>query len=277
MEDKARKKATVPPRQLSDHLLATGRPIVTLEEVSQLTGLSPNAAADALVRLRRAHQMFSPHRGLYAAVPPQYRTWGVLPGLDFIDAMMGALDRRYYVALLSAAELYGAAHQRPQVFQVMVDRPLADRDFDRVRLRFYARTRLTEIPAAYRNTPTGQVRVATPAATLLDLASRPNDAGGLNNVATVVAELVEEAEPTPEALLDAAKVYPAASLRRLGWLLEHLGLPELAEPLAQTLHGHGDAAGLSRPAVLLEPGGPRRGEGNRRWGLVENTDVEPDL
>ena len=35
----------------------------------------------------------------------------------------------YYVGLLSAAELFGAAHQRPQVFQVVVDKYLPDRAF----------------------------------------------------------------------------------------------------------------------------------------------------
>lgn len=269
----------VAPRHLSDHLLAQGRPIVSLAEVADLTGLSPKAAADALVRLRRGHQMFSPHRGLYAAVPAQYRTWGVLPALDFIDAMMGAMGRQYYVALLSAAELHGAAHQRPQVFQVMVDRGVADREFERVRLRFYTRRHLPEVPTAPRNTATGQARVATPAATLLDLASRPNDAGGLSNVATVVAELVEETNVAANELLAACTAYPVASMRRLGWLLERLQGEAATRTLADALANALADAGQSphRPAVLLDPAGLRRGLGSRRWGVVENTDVDPDL
>ena len=38
---------------------------------------------------------------------------------------MAHLSQPYYVALLSAAAYHGAAHQKPQVFQVMVPRRAA--------------------------------------------------------------------------------------------------------------------------------------------------------
>jgi predicted transcriptional regulator of viral defense system len=198
----------------------------------------------------------------------------VVPAVDFIDAMMAVMRRRYYVALLSAAELYGASHQRPQVFQVMVDRPVADRDLGRVRLRFYTHSRITAVPTLSRNTATGQVRVSTPAASCLDLATRPNDAGGMNNVATVIAELVEESALTAQAIVEAAGAYPTASLRRLGWLLDHVeaGLDTGVLQAALTPDEPGQ-----RAVTLLDPAGPRRGHGDRRWGVVENVDVEPDL
>lgn len=263
----------VAPRHLADHLLAYGRPIVSLSEVAELTGLALKAAADALVRLRRDGLMFSPSRGLYVAVPAQYRTWGAVPALDFIDAMMGALGRRYYVALLSAAELYGAAHQRPQVFQTMVDRPVEDRDFGRVRLRFYTRRHLPDVPTVWRNTSTGRARVSSPAATALDLATRPRDAGGLSNAATVLAELVQETGLDTADFRQAATAYPRASLRRLGWLLDFVSADVDTDALADELRADDDR----RPTVLLDPGGHRRGHGNLRWGVVENADVEADL
>lgn len=226
-----------------------------------------------MARLRRAEQFFSPHPGLYIAVPAQYRTWGVIPGLDFIDAMMRALDRHYYVALLSAAEQHGAAHQRPQVFQTMVDQPVSGRDLGRVRLRFYTNRKIAELPTQVRNTATGQVRVATPAVTCLDLASRPNDAGGLNNVATVITELVDETELTGDQLADLAHLYPPASLRRLGWLLDHMNSEVDTELLRTAV-----ATGTERRArTRLDPAGPRRGRSDPQWGVIVNTEVEPDL
>ena len=261
----------VPPRQLSDYLLAHGRPVASLEEVAELTGLSRKAAAAAITRLKRADQLFSPHPGLYVAIPPQYRTWGVVPALDFIDPLMRALDRRYYVALLSAAELYGAAHQRPQVFQVMVDRQVADRDLRRVRLRFYTRTRIDQVPTLRRNTATGQATIATPAATALDLASRPVDAGGLSNAATVLAELAEAHTFTADDLVAAALAYPTSSLQRVGWLLEFVAADIDFDLLQRVIaeRGHGSAA--------LDPTEPRRGRRHPHWAVVENTVVEPDL
>lgn len=263
----------VAPRNLSDYLLSYGQPIVTLSEVAELTGLTKAAASVALIRLRESARMFSPHPGLYVAVPPQYRTWGVVPGIDFIDAMMKAMSRRYYVALLSAAELHGAAHQRPQVFQVMVDRPVGNRDLGRVRLRFYTHANISAVPAQLRNTSTGQVFLSTPAATCLDLVSRPNEAGGLSNVATVIAELAAESKVDSAGVLQAASAYPAASLRRLGWLLDHLE----SDIDTSILHAMLDPGLARRATTLLDPAGLRRGHTDQRWGIIENTEVEPDL
>jgi predicted transcriptional regulator of viral defense system len=263
----------IAPRHLGDHLLGHGRPTVTLSDVAVLTGLTAAAAKSAMVRLRRAGQFFSPHPGLYVAVPAQYRTWGVIPGIDFIDAMMRALDRHYYVALLSAAELHGAAHQRPQVFQVMVDNPVSGRDLGRVRLRFYTNRKIAELPTQARNTATGQARVATPAVTCLDLASRPNDAGGLDNVATVITELIDETGLTGDQLAALAHLYAPASLRRLGWLLDHIN-GGVDTDLLQVAVATG-AEGRAR--TRLDPAGPRRGRSDPRWGIIVNTEVEPDL
>jgi predicted transcriptional regulator of viral defense system len=262
----------IAPRALSDYLLAHGRPVITLAEAADLMGMSPKAAADAIVRLRRAAQIFSPAPGLYVAVPPEYRSWGAVPALDFIDPMMKALDRRYYVALLSAAELHGAAHQRPQVLQVMVDDLVGDRDFGRVKVRFFSSRRVGSVPTESRNARTGSFLVSSPEVTALDLATRPHEAGGLSNVATVLHELAEENRLDARTLVDAARSYPNSTLRRLGWLLEHVQAATETDALASAL-----SSPNARPETLLDPGGPRRGRGDRRWGVVENSVVEPDL
>lgn len=260
----------VPPRLIADHLLSHGRPLATLAEVQNLTGLSASAATEAMARARRAGHMFSPARGIYVPIPSAYRSWGVVPAMDFIDPFMVAMGRHYYVALLSAAELYGAAHQRPQAFQVMVSRSLRDRDLGRVRLRFYTRVGIDTIPTVRRNSATGAVRVSSPAATALDLTSRANDAGGLDNVATVVTELVEETGLDATAIIEAAAHYPDAALQRLGWLLDLTNAMDTA-PLAELVPSR------SRPLTLLDPNGKQSGPANQRWGVVENSRVEPDL
>lgn len=260
----------VPPRLVADHLLSHGRPLATLADVQDLTGLGASAAAEAMARARRAGHVFSPARGVYVPIPPAYRSWGVIPAMDFIDPLMTVMGRTYYVALLSAAELYGAAHQRPQAFQVMVSQPVPDRDLGRVRLRFYTRVGIGTIPTVSRNSATGTVRVSSPAATVLDLTARPTDAGGLSNVATVVAELVEETRLDARAIIDAAPLYPDAALRRLGWLLDLTQAMDTAD-LATV------APTPPRPVTMLDPNGPRSGPGNRKWGVVENAVVEPDL
>lgn len=272
---KAWDRVSLQPRQLRDYLLEHGRPVVTLAETAELLQLPERQAATALVRLRRAGEMFSPAPGLYLPVPPQYRSWNALPAVDFVDPMLRAGGFAYYVALLSAAELHGAAHQRPQVFQVIVDRAVKDRDYGRVRVKFYTSSRAASAPTELRNTSTGQVRLSTPAVTALDLATRPKDAGGLSNVATVVGELVEDRKLEVDDVQAASVHFPAASVRRLGWLLDRIDSGISTDRLAAWIDGRATEGG--RAGALLDPGGARRGITNSRWGIIENVVVEPDL
>src|SRR5690606_31080603 len=134
----------------------------------------------------------SPTKGLYVVVPAEYRSWGAVPAAHFIDALMGHLGHEYYVALLSAAEVHGFAHQRPQVFQVMTPARLRDRSFGRVRIQFISETSMAGRRVDVVNTPTGTMRVSSVETTVLDLVAHPRKSGGLSNVATIVGELLDE-------------------------------------------------------------------------------------
>ena len=147
--------------ELPDFLLGRGQHTFVTAEAQALTGRSDDAVRKGLERLAQARRIFSPSRGFYVVVPAEFRSWGVVPGAHFVDGMMRTLDRRYYVALLSAAEMHGAAHQAPQVFQVMVDRHVKDRDLGRVRLRFYTSRHAVEGAVEQRNVPTGRLRLST--------------------------------------------------------------------------------------------------------------------
>lgn len=271
--------SAVPIGRLRDEVVGRGVSALTLDQVIDRTGLSRGVAREAMRRARAAGHFFAPAPGLYIPIPSEFSSWGVVPAMDFIDQLMGFLGRSYYVGLLSAAELHGAAHQRPQVFQVMVNRPLSDRDIQRVRLRFYERAHLDDVPVVLRNSRTAQVRVSSPEATVFDLAERPKDSGSLDNVATIYGELVEEAQLDAAKLVHVAARYPLAVVRRVGWLLDHVApyadTPALSEPLRDLVAGRSVPG--RRPVDLLAAGGPRRGKSDARWGLVVNADVEPDL
>lgn len=237
-------------------------------EAAQLAGVSPAHVYPGLQRLRRRGAMFSPARGLYVVIPPEYRSWGVLPGELFIDAMMRALSRNYYVSLLSAAAMHGAAHQAPQLFQVMVDRHVADRDIGRVRLRFYANEYLEEMAVQERQVDTGRIRLATRETTLVDLVVHPDHAGGLNNVATVISEIGDLDVPVLARL---ASLRSRSVARRLGWLLDQFRADLELEPLREVaLARDGHPTRLVRAL-------PARGPIDPRWNLQINSTVEPDL
>jgi predicted transcriptional regulator of viral defense system len=136
----------VAPRDLPDHLVGHGRYVFTLGDVERLCAVDHPDALLAVHRLKTRGKVFSPARGLYVVIPPEYRTWKVVPADWFIDPMMRHLRRPYYVSLLSAAAMHGAAHQAPMVYQVMTTGRVEDRDIGRVRLRFFDTARADKAP-----------------------------------------------------------------------------------------------------------------------------------
>lgn len=68
-------------------------------------------------------KIVSVYKGYYVIVSHQYSFKGILPPHLFIDGLMKFLQRKYYVSLLSAAAIHGAAHQQPQEYYVMIEHP----------------------------------------------------------------------------------------------------------------------------------------------------------
>src|SRR3954467_14647415 len=107
-------------RRFIQDLQGRGRYLFSTEEAIQALGRSLIATRAAVRRLKAKGEIADPHRGFHVIVPPEYRRLGCLPADQFVPQLMKHLGETYYVALLSAAELHGAAHHRPQSFQVMV-------------------------------------------------------------------------------------------------------------------------------------------------------------
>ena len=148
---------------------ANGRRHFSTADMRSVLGVSAAATRLALGRLAKKGLIASPARSFYVILPPEYRRLGCLPANEFVPALMKHRRQPYYAALLSAAEYYGAAHHRPQVFQVAVagnHRPIT---CGAVRVSFIARKRLAEVAIQSFNTPRGTVLVSSVEATAVDL------------------------------------------------------------------------------------------------------------
>lgn len=247
---------------------------MTTEEVAELLDIPQPHVSPTLARWREKGLLFSPTKGVYVPIPPEYRSWRAVPAAHFVDPLMRHLGHAYYVALLSAAEVHGFAHQRPQVFQVMTPARLRDRTFGRVRMSFITSARVPERPVVTRNTPTGTMRVSTPEVTALDLVELPRRSGSLSNVATILGEMLGEQVLDFEQLSALARTYPAAVIQRAGWLLEFVAQQVGAEIQLDALQKV--AARRSTPTALASHGA-RKGTVDERWNVIVNTNVEPDL
>jgi predicted transcriptional regulator of viral defense system len=83
----------------------------------------------------------------------------------------------------------------------------------------------------------------------------------------VITELALEGLLDLTVLREVARRYPASAVRRVGWILERFSSLDL---------GGGLGSGSVAP-TQLDPDGGRRGPIDRRWQIIVNTVVQPDL
>lgn len=251
-------------------LASEGRTCFSFEELKQSVPSSPEALKAAIRRLMKKGHLVMPYRGFYVIVPPEYRSLGCRPAEQFIPDLMQHLGEVYYVGLLSAAAYHGAAHHRPQVFQVMVAKPRRAIQCGRVRVDFIVKKNVHDMPTQWRNTPAGILKFSTPECTAFDLVGYFKQCGWLDNVATVLAELAEKLDG--QKLVSLVERLPTAWAQRLGYLLELVGASRLAEPLA-------DCIDMKRPVrtPLLPSAGIKGARYDGRWRLFVNIEVEAEV
>jgi predicted transcriptional regulator of viral defense system len=223
----------------------------------------------ALHRLGLAGRLVMPRSGFYVIVDAQHRSAGILPPEWFINDLMRDFAKPYYVGLLSAAQLHGAAHHRPQEFQVVIPgRAVRPIRAGNVRIRFHGKGLFGKSQVQEMKTPTGMMRVATPETTAWDLVRYPHAGGGVANVVTVLKELAGRLDSV--RLRDIARSHGEVVVaQRLGYLLEKVGAKGLSAGLA----------GLVRnaPLRLLEPGAPTKGgRENTKWHLLINANLKAE-
>ena len=188
------------------NLAAAGCYSFSSEEARKALGVSAAAAKLALHRLIRDGEVASPARGFYVIVPPEYTSLRCLPADQFISALMQRAGQPYYAALLTAAQYHGAAHHRPQEFQVMLGKSRRPLHCGKVRVAFFVRKRLREVSLQSFNTPRGTIQVSSPETTAVDLVGYQHQIGGLDQVVTIFSELADRLNA--QKLVSAAQTAP---------------------------------------------------------------------
>lgn len=249
-------------------LRSQGRYSFTIEEAERALGHSKIVTLNALKRLK--NNIVSPARGFYLVLPPEYQMLGCLPAEMFVHNLMGYFQQPYYVGFLSAAQYYGAAHQKPQAFQIVTLKNRRPIHCGRIYLEFIAKKSVTQTTIKKFNTPTGTILVASPEELAIDLVIAPQHAAGINNLVTVLLELAESIQPNvliEKIRLDADLFWA----QRLGYLFDELGLKHIANPIFEKIKEK------KLYWVKLIPQTPYTAlSRNARWKIVVNTEVEPD-
>lgn len=246
----------------------------TKAEAVQALGLSQIAFNRAAERLIEKSQLIHPSRGFFVIVPAEFRSAGAPPVSWFINEFMKFHEQPYYIGVLSAASLHGAAHQSPQEFQVVTNIPLRPIRAGRARVHFLTKKWIERTQTQPIRTPYGDIPVSTPEATAFDLVRYVHRAGHLSNVATVLIELSEK--------LNAKKLAVAAkangeitTAQRVGYLLDTFVTPKLTLDLHDWIKKCHPIFASIRPnwkqskSLQLKK--------SAKWYLVINEVVEPDV
>lgn len=230
----------------------------------------------ALARLAKAGKIHSVWKGFYAIALPEYGTARIIPPMDYIDQLMRYLEKRYYVALLTAASLHGAAHQAPQTFHVICNSILNKQGKADIKIEMAHKKVVPNKYISAMNSRTASVKVSTPELTALDLVTYMHRVGGINNVASVLAELAESIN-YDKTDCDILGNVPRATVQRLGYLLDEI-LEE--KETAENLYNKAKIAAMRFKAVPLVAGktenqlNPTK---NKKWNVIVNYEVESDL
>ena len=250
---------------------ARGRYSFALEELQKEFGLHYSTIKLALYRLKVKKEIAQIRQGFYVIVPPEYSAQGVLPTVMFIDCLMKYLGKPYYVGLLSAAALHGAAHQQPMtdfvVSQTPVPRGISNK---KMKIVFVAKKTLLFEGIIQKKTPAGHVNVSSPELTAFDLLENIHTFG-INRITTVVQELYEEMRPSQLAKI-AKLIDNKANIQRLGYILDMVVSEEtLANSLYKVLNK------TSFSPVPLSPQKGRKGRIDNKWQIIINMQIESDL
>jgi predicted transcriptional regulator of viral defense system len=263
--------------QWVEELPKRGKTIFSKQEVEkQFPSLSYYSIRNSLNRLAKKKKIQSVWRDFYAVILPEYGLRGIIPPIEYIDQLMRFLDKDYYVALLSAASLQGAAHQAPMEFFVITNsRILRDKQKDDIKINFVTKKNIPIQHVTQVMVNSGYVNVSSPELTAFDLIIYEKNVGGINRIATVLSELAETLN-FENISIEFLKSLNIAIIQRLGYLLELLEFKELATVLWQKSKAADIKFRRYPLSVLSEKKNYSDFQINDKWKIVINEEIDID-
>jgi len=246
-----------------------GRYSFALEELKSKFDQSDKAINQGLFRLKNKKKIAQIRKGYYAILSPEFSKQQMVPPYLFIDDLMHALKKNYYVGLLSAAALYGAAHHQPMEYFVIVKKPaLRDIKSKKLKINFFVKKQWDMGHIIQKKTDAGYINVSSPELTALDLLYYL-DSIGLNHAFHVLKELASELNPVK--LAEVAKNYnQITAIQRLGFLLDELQEHRLTEQLFKELE-------IKKYfPIPLSLNKQKEGTVDNRWKVIPNIQIDKE-
>jgi len=257
----------------TNELQRNGRYSFSIEEIRAEFNANNEALKKSIQRLSKKGKILTVRKGFYLIIPPEYSYNKVLPPMLFIDQLMKYLEKPYYIGLLNAAALFGAAHQQPQEFFVITIRPpLRSIKKNNIKVNFIIKSKVEETYLVNKKTDTGYIRVSCPELTAIDLLIYEERVGGLHRCFTILNELSEEMKPAvlKQVIQNDISV---RILQRLGYLLEMIKPDsKLSIAIYDVLKDR------KFRYIQLKTGKSSKGFSfDKKWKIIKNFNPESDL
>ncbi len=254
---------------------AIGKLWFTKTEVLQRLGCTKSALTQSMHYLIQKKRLARIRGDFILIVPLTYKNWGITPADWFIDPLMKTLGLSYYIATLTAAEYYGAAHQKPMQFQVVTNQYLRDIKYGRIHIHFIQNHKILSVPTQRIQVQTGYALIATPEATAFDLCKYYTACGYWSNIATVLSELLESINIDKLCQIAISNIYDAPIVQRLGFILSR---PEIAgEKIAEKLYQSIDSTLFRLTPLTPREDLPKDTPRDDKWKILINEEIEIDI
>ena len=248
-----------------------GRYAFTFDDLRNYFDLSEESLLQGLFRYKQKKQVAQIRKGFYAIITPEYSKQGMLPYHLFIDDLMKSLNKPYYVALLSASALHGAAHQQPMEYYIIAQTP-APRSINskKLKISFLSKNTWEQDDIIQKTTDAGYINVSSPELTALDLLVYVEKIG-LNRITTVFHELAQSIKVS--SLSRTIKKYPNTPIiQRMGYIMDKvLNEKKISDVLLKNLNDR------TVSPVLLSTQVSKNGLLDETWKVIINMEIESDL
>ncbi len=245
----------------------------SLDELIVNIHKSEQAIKSELSRLISKNEIVNLRKGFYLILTPRYSSAQKLPIRLYCEKLFKYLDRKYYVALFSAAKFHGASHQQIHSDYIIVEKSefkdIKKSSFD---IRFFTINNWPKKNILIKKSDAGIYKISSPALTIADIIHYQTKLGGINKILSVIEELSEELIASD--LNDLLSWYPNKStLQRFGFLLEELGI---CEEFQQLIFLHLQTTKFF-PILLVPKSNMRPGAIMNKWKVVVNIKLESDI
>lgn len=251
---------------------STGRYAFSIDDLLRHLPKSVRNIRKDIDRLRKKGDVITIRKGFYTIIPDEYKNMGVIPVEFYIDELMTYLEKKYYVGLYSAAMFHGAAHQQPQEFYVICDKPRPRSiSNDKFLINFTEKVNYPIYGIEKKKTDTGYFNISGVELTLLDMIYMADSLGGYSRIVSVLVELGEKV--TLVGMKEAIKNdFPISVYQRAGFIAEKILKNEKLALLFEN-----KLSKQTLKTLLLKPAGDSTGVKLDRWRLICNVEIENDL